>query len=57
MAPTLPRFAELPAPANWRMVEFISDLHLQASEPATFEAWRRYMAATPADTDTATVRM
>jgi UDP-2,3-diacylglucosamine hydrolase len=49
MAPTLPRFAELPAPANWRMVEFISDLHLQASEPATFEAWRRYMAATPAD--------
>ena len=49
MAPTLPRFAELPAPANWRTVDFISDLHLQASEPATYEAWRRYMAATPAD--------
>lgn len=49
MAPTLPRFAELPAPANWRTVDFISDLHLQASEPATFEAWRSYMAATPAD--------
>lgn len=49
MAPTLPRFAELPAPANWRTVDFISDLHLQASEPATFDAWRSYMAATPAD--------
>jgi UDP-2,3-diacylglucosamine hydrolase len=30
-------------------VEFVSDLHLQASQPATFDAWRRYMAATPAD--------
>jgi len=49
MAPALPRFAELPAPANWRTVDFISDLHLQASESATFEAWRGYMAATPAD--------
>jgi UDP-2,3-diacylglucosamine hydrolase len=30
-------------------VDLISDLHLQASEPATFEAWRHYMASTPAD--------
>jgi UDP-2,3-diacylglucosamine hydrolase len=30
-------------------VDLISDLHLQASEPATFEAWRQYMANTPAD--------
>jgi len=30
-------------------VECISDLHLQAAQPATFEAWRRYMAHTPAD--------
>jgi UDP-2,3-diacylglucosamine hydrolase len=37
------------APATWRTVDFISDLHLQASEPATFDAWRRYMQATPAD--------
>jgi UDP-2,3-diacylglucosamine hydrolase len=49
MSPTLPRFAELDAPANWRTVDFISDLHLQASEPATFDAWRRYMTATTAD--------
>jgi UDP-2,3-diacylglucosamine hydrolase len=30
-------------------VEFISDLHLQACAPATFEAWRRYMAQVGAD--------
>lgn len=30
-------------------MECISDLHLQASLPATFAAWRRYMAATQAD--------
>jgi len=30
-------------------VECISDLHLQAAEPATFAAWRRYMAAPRAD--------
>jgi UDP-2,3-diacylglucosamine hydrolase len=29
-------------------VDLISDLHLQASETATFEAWRDYMARTPA---------
>ena len=33
----------------WRSVECISDLHLQAAHPATFAAWGRYMAATPAD--------
>jgi len=45
----LPRFAELPAPPGWRSVELISDLHLQAAEPDTFEAWRRYMRGTQAD--------
>lgn len=48
-APAVPPFAELQAPAAWRTADFISDLHLQAAEPATFEAWRRYMAQTPAD--------
>jgi UDP-2,3-diacylglucosamine hydrolase len=47
--PPLPRFAELQAPPAWRTVEFISDLHLQAADPATFEAWRAYMAACRAD--------
>lgn len=37
------------AAAAWRTVDFISDLHLQASEPATFAAWQRYMAGTQAD--------
>jgi UDP-2,3-diacylglucosamine hydrolase len=30
-------------------IDFISDLHLEASEPATFKAWQRYMQTTPAD--------
>ncbi len=34
---------------RWRCVDFISDLHLQESDPDTFMAWRRYMAATEAD--------
>lgn len=29
-------------------IDFISDLHLQPSEASTFEAWARYMHATPA---------
>ncbi len=42
-------FAELVAPGAWRTVDLISDLHLQAGEPATFEAWRGYLETTPAD--------
>ena len=37
------RFAECIATASWQAVDFISDLHLQASEPGTFEAWVRYL--------------
>jgi len=43
------RFAELRAPAHWQAVDFISDLHLQASEPATFETWRRYLERPPTE--------
>jgi UDP-2,3-diacylglucosamine hydrolase len=32
------------APAHWQAVDCISDLHLQAGEPATFEAWRHWLA-------------
>jgi UDP-2,3-diacylglucosamine hydrolase len=46
---TVPRFEELTAPSHWRTVEFISDLHLQAAEPATVAAWQHYLAATQAD--------
>jgi UDP-2,3-diacylglucosamine hydrolase len=48
-APAVPRFAELQAPPDWRTADFISDLHLQASEQLTFEAWRAFMRSTPAD--------
>jgi UDP-2,3-diacylglucosamine hydrolase len=40
---------ELTAELSWQAVDFISDLHLQASEPATFNAWQHYMQTTPAD--------
>jgi UDP-2,3-diacylglucosamine hydrolase len=46
---TVPRIAELQAPPSWGTVDFISDLHLQAGDAATFAAWRDYMESTPAD--------
>jgi UDP-2,3-diacylglucosamine hydrolase len=42
-------FALLQAPAHWQRIDFIADLHLQASESATFVAWRNYMLGTHAD--------
>lgn len=39
----------LEAPPHWRMVDFIADLHLQASEPDNFRAWQGYMRRTRAD--------
>ena len=49
MTPTVPRFEELAAPPHWRTVDFISDLHLQSSVPATVTAWQHYLHSTPAD--------
>jgi UDP-2,3-diacylglucosamine hydrolase len=40
---------EVRADTSWQVVDFISDLHLQAKDPATFAAWRHYMRQTPAD--------
>ena len=40
---------ELIAPARWRAIDFISDLHLQASEPETVHAWTSYLQTTKAD--------
>jgi len=37
------------APDAWRTVDFISDLHLQADEPATVAGFARYLQQTPAD--------
>ena len=49
MSATVLPFQELQAPENWRMVDFISDLHLQEQEMATFEVWQTYMQNTTAD--------
>ena len=45
----LPAVQELVAPAHWRAIDFISDLHLSAAMPATHAAWRGYLATTCAD--------
>lgn len=39
----------LTALSHWRTIEFISDLHLQAADQATFGAWQRYLASSSAD--------
>ena len=45
----LPACFEFEAPAPWRAIEFISDLHLCEAMPRTFEAWVAYLLHTPAD--------
>ena len=45
----LPAFFEWQAPEDWRMVDFISDLHLAEAMPRTFEAWAAHLRHTPAD--------
>jgi len=45
-APTWPL---LEAPAAWRCIDFISDLHLDPDQPETFLAWRHYLSHSPAD--------
>ena len=42
-------FMELIAEPSWQVIDFISDLHLEASESSTFAAWQHYMQSTPAD--------
>lgn len=49
MTSTVLAMPELVAPAHWHTVEFISDLHLDPSEPATVQAWRGYLASSQAD--------
>ena len=39
----------LQAASTWQQVDFISDLHLDAREPETFQAWIQFMAHTQAD--------
>lgn len=37
------------APPRWAAIEFLSDVHLQADAPRTFDAWRAHMLASTAD--------
>jgi UDP-2,3-diacylglucosamine hydrolase len=47
--PPLPSYFELKAASEWCCIEFISDLHLIESQPATRAAFDDYMASTSAD--------
>ena len=49
MASTTLQCPQLLAAPHWRVVDCISDLHLQTGEPATFDAWAHYLHETPAD--------
>ena len=40
---------EIDAPAAWRRIDFISDLHLADETPRGFAAWRDYLLTTSAD--------
>ena len=47
--PAAPLAHELVAPAGWRTIDFISDLHLADDTPRGFEAWQHYVLGTQAD--------
>ena len=49
MNTAVPQAEELTAPSHWRTVDFLSDLHLQATEPETLAGFERYLAGTEAD--------
>lgn len=41
--------AEWRADPSWRRIDLLSDVHLHATAPKTFEAWRSHMLDCPAD--------
>lgn len=45
----LPAFFEMAAPAAWKAIDFISDLHLSEALPRTADAWAAHLRHTPAD--------
>ncbi len=49
MQTAAPMLREVRAASHWRSVDFISDLHLHSEDPETAQAWRAYLATTPAD--------
>ena len=49
MSQPRPPFPALRADPAWRCIDLISDVHLHADMPRTFEAWRHHLLHTPAD--------
>lgn len=49
MPSTVPPIAELAAPAGWRTVDFVSDLHLEPTQPQTLQAFATYLNKPQAD--------
>jgi UDP-2,3-diacylglucosamine hydrolase len=45
----LPEFTEFAVPASWRSIDFLSDLHLGADTPRTFDALATHLRCTQAD--------
>ena len=42
--------SEWPAPDHWQVIDFVSDLHLQSGDPATWQSFERYLGqASPPD--------
>jgi len=49
VSPALPQFWEYTAPHEWRSIDFVSDLHLEAQRPATLAAFAAHLRETTAD--------
>lgn len=49
MTPSAGRPATVIAPASWRAIDFISDLHLTVETPRAFALWADYLRETSAD--------
>jgi len=43
------RIGHWQAPAGWRRIDLLSDVHLHAQARRTFDAWRAHLLGTPAD--------
>lgn len=44
--PALPPLQAISAPSSWKCIDFISDLHLDASRPRTLDAWKHFLSET-----------
>lgn len=45
----MPASGQWSAPAHWKAIDFISDLHLDAHSGVTFDAWQDFLKRTSAD--------